>query len=97
MYAFSTNRLLDIEEDDEEISEEVKEKFFKHEQVLKSKLKSKNDRLIMMWGLVYDLYYDYSKERILNEKYIEKMYEHIKNKEIFKPFMVEVIKYLKGE
>ena len=97
LYAFSTNRLLDIEEDDEEISEEVKEKFFKHEQVLKSKLKSKNDRLIMMWGLVYDLYYDYSKERILNEKYIEKMYEHIKNKEIFKPFMVEVIKYLKGE
>ena len=97
LYAFSTNHLLELDEDDAEISDEVRDKFFEHDQVLKSKLKSKNDMTIMLWGLIFDLNYDYSKERILNEKYIEKMYGFLKHKKIFKPFYEEAIKWLKEE
>ncbi len=97
LYSFSTNRLLEIEEDDAQISENVSEEFFAHRQVLKADVKSKNDRIILLFGLVYDLYYDYSKERVLNEEYIKKMYEHLKNKKIFKPYLDEITKYLKGE
>ena len=67
-----------------------------HTEVLKKDIKNVNDRLLMMIGLVFDLNYDYSKERVLNEKYIEKIYDHIKHKKIFKPFIDETIKYLKG-
>ena len=97
LYSFSTNRLLEVEEDDALISENVSEEFFAHRQVLKTDVKSKNDRIILLFGLVYDLYYDYSKERVLNEGYIKKMYDHLKNKKIFKPYLDEITKYLKGE
>ena len=97
IYSFSTNRLLEIEEDNEEISEEVRDAFFHHKEVLKSDVKSKNDRIILFMGLVFDLYFDYSKERVLNEQYIDKMYNHLKHKKIFKEYRDEVIKYLKGE
>ena len=97
LYSFSTNRLLELKEDDKAISEEVRDAFFEHKQVLKKYVVSKNDRIVMLMGLIFDLYYDYSKERVLNEKYIEKMYEHLKNKKIFKEFRDEAIKYLKGD
>ena len=97
LYSFSTNRLLELEEDDEPISEEVRDAFLEHRQVLKKYVVSKNDRIVMLMGLIYDLYYDYSKKRVLNEKYIEKMYNHLKNKKLFKEFKDEAIKYLKGD
>lgn len=97
LYSFSTNRLLELSEDDEEISEEVKEQFFRHEQIMLSNIKNKNDDIVSKMALVFDFNYDYSKERILNEKYIDKMYNYLKHKSIFKPFRDEAIKYLKGE
>lgn len=97
LYAFSTNRILEVEEDDSEINENVSEEFFAHRQVIKADVKSKNDRIIMLMGLVFDLYFDYSKERVLNEKYIEKIYGNMKSKKIFKPYIDELIKYLKEE
>lgn len=97
LYAFSTNRLLEIKNNDEEISEKVKDAFFKHEQVDNKNVKSVNDKLITMFGLVYDINFDYSKNRIYEEKYIDKIYEVLKNKDIFKPYVDEINKYLKGE
>lgn len=97
LYSFSTNRLIEIEEDDTPISKEVSEVFFKHGQVKKVDVKTVNESIIMKIGLAFDLYYDYSREKIRDEKYIEKMFEHIKNKELFKPYFDEVINYLKGE
>ena len=97
LYAFSTNRLLEVEEDDSEINENVSEEFFAHRQVIKADVKSKNDRIIMLMGLVFDLNYDYSKERVLNEGYIKKLYDHLQNKKMFKPYLDEINKYLKGD
>ena len=97
LYAFSTNRILEVEEDDSEINENVSEEFFAHRQVIKADVKSKNDRIIMLMGLVFDLYFDYSKERVLNEEYMKKLYDHLQNKKLFKPYIDEINKYLKGD
>ena len=97
LYSFSTNRLLELDEDDSPISETVREEFFSHKGVVKTNLINNNEKIIMLFALIFDLNYEYSKERILNEKYIEKMYNHLKNKSLFKPYRDEAIKYLKGE
>jgi putative nucleotidyltransferase with HDIG domain len=97
LYAFSTNRLLELKEDDSGISDNIKEGFFKHKEVPNEERKTVNDRIISLIGLVYGLYYDYSKERVYNEDYLGKMYKHIKNKKLFKPYIDEAKKYLKGE
>ena len=96
LYAFSTNRLIEIKEDDKEISEVVGEEFLNHREVLTKEIKSKNDKILQFWGLIFDLNFDYSKERVLKEKFLEKMYDHLKNKKMFKPYLDEAIKYLKG-
>lgn len=96
LYAFSTNRLLEIEEDDSEISKEVSDEIMSHKLVLKKNVKSKNDKILMLMSMVFDLNFDYSKLRIKNEKYIDKMYNHLKNKNIFKKYVDEINKYLKG-
>jgi len=95
LYAFSTKRLLEIKNDDSIINEEARKQFFEHKPVDKKYIKSLNDRAIALFSLVFDLYYDYSYERIYNEKYIDKIYEGMINKEIFKPFYEETIKFLK--
>ena len=96
LYAFSTNRLLELNEDDSEINEKIKEEFFKDKQVVISKSRSLNDRIIQLFGLVFDLNFEYSINRVLEEKYLEKMLEHLKNKKLFKPYVDEAIKYMKG-
>ena len=97
LYAFSTNRLLELQEDDSEINPVIKEDFFEHKETLNKEIKSKNDRIISMMALCFDLNYDYSKERVYREDYIGKMYKHLKNKKLFKPYVDEVKNYLKGE
>ena len=96
LYAFSTNRLLELKNDNSPISETISDDFLNHRQIVKKDISNDNEFIIMMMGLIYDLNYDYSKERVLNEGYILKIYDHIKNKKIFKPYIDEAIKYLKG-
>lgn len=97
LYAFSTQRLLELKEDDTEISDAVNEDYFNHESTDCTNYKGKNDRLVGLFSLVFDINYDYSKQRILNENYIEKIYAGLKNKKLFKKYKDEAIKYLKGE
>lgn len=95
LYAFSTNRLLEIDNDDSPINEEVRKQFYKHESIDRKIVKSVNDRAVAKFSLIFDLYYDYSLERVYSEKYIDKIYEGMKNKELFKEFYEEAIRFLK--
>ena len=97
LYAFSTNRLLELREDDSEVNPVIEEDFYNHKQTLNKEIKTANDRIVSMLALVFDLYYDYSKERVYNEDYLGKMLKHLKNKKLFKPYVDEAKKYLKGE
>lgn len=95
IYAFSTWKLLEITNDDSPISEDVRKDFFDHKPVDKRKIKTVNDRALEKFSLVFDLYLDYSFERVLDEQYIEKMYEGLKNKKIFKEYYEEAMRFLK--
>jgi len=96
IYSFSTNRLLEIEEDDAPISEAVREEVLSHKSVLIKNVQSKNDKIILLLSMIFDLNFDYSKLRIKNEKYLDKWYEHLKHKDIFKEYIDEIKKYLEG-
>ena len=98
LYAFSTNRLLGMkDEEGKGISDKIREDFFNHKLVSRKDVTNKNEEILIYVSMAYDLYYDYSKERVVNEKYFEKLYENLKNKKLFKPYFDEAIKYLKGE
>ena len=95
MYAFSTNSLLELDSDDSVINEDARKQFMAHKIVDKKYFKSTNDRALALISFIFDLNYDYSLQRVYNEKYIDKIYEVIKNKKIFKEFYEEAINYLK--
>ena len=96
IYSFSTQRLLEIESDDSEISEKVIESIKKHELINKIDVVTKNDRIIMELGLVYDLNFDYSIRKIYEENYLGKMVDSFSNKELFMPYLNEINEYMKG-
>lgn len=97
IYAISTNKLISLEEDDNEISDEVRKSFMLHKAVDKKDCKSENDHTILMLALVFDLNYKYSKNRVYDEDYINKIYNNLKHKSIFKEYIDELNNYLKGD
>lgn len=97
LYSFSTHSLLVVEEDEEDISQAVKESFMKHEIVLNKDCVTKNDKIVKLMSQIFDLNYQYSKDRIYNENYIGKLYEGLKNKKIFKVYVDEINKFFKEE
>ncbi len=96
LYAYSNPKLLEFDcNNKEEIKEDIKKAFFNHKQVKFDKSRNQNELLIETIALIYDINFDYTKNKILKEKYLEKIYKNIKYKSIFKPYFDEAIKYLK--
>ncbi len=97
LYQFSNPKIVRLEEENNnDISKVVKEKFLKHQCIDKNDVKNKNDGTLMKIGIIFDLNFDYSKNIILEREYLERMLEYLNNKELFKPYIDEAIKYLKG-
>lgn len=96
IYSFSTQRLLEIESDESDISEKVANSIKKHELINKEDVVTKNDRVVMELALVYDLNFDYSIRRVYEENYLGKMIDSFKNKELFMPYLNEINEYMKG-
>ena len=94
LYAFSSPRIMEIDDDYSEISEDIKKDFFLHKPVKRVNEKTKNDGVLVFLSFAYDLHYDYSRSLILEKGYFDKMFEHVKDKELFKPYFDEVKKYL---
>ncbi len=97
LYQFSNPKILKLDEEENDIvSQIVKEKFFKHESIDKNDVKNKNDGTLMKIAIIFDLNYDYSKNIILEREYLERMLEYLNNKKLFKPYIEEAINFLKG-
>ena len=95
--SFSNKNLLGLNNnEDDTIGEEYKKIFYEHKSIKRINDINVNEKVIMILAMVYDLNFDYSKERILSEKYIDNMYKQIKNKKMFKEYFDEIKKYLKG-
>ena len=58
-------------------------------------MKNKNDNIIGILSLVFDLNFDYSKKIIIEKEYLERMFEYLENKDLFKEYFDEAIKFIK--
>ena len=92
--AFSSIRVLEICECDEEISPSVREEFFNNITVRNVNVKNKNDKIICMLAFLFDINFEVSYRIIKEEDFINKFYDAIKHKEIFKEYFDYANKYL---
>lgn len=92
--AFSSIRVLEICECDEEISPSVREEFFNNITVRNINVKNKNDKIISMLAFLFDINFEVSYRIIKEEDFINKFYDAIKHKEIFKEYFDYANKYL---
>lgn len=93
LYIF-INKIIALEEQDEEISEVVKNDFFNKKTIKLLDCKNKNDKIIVYLAFIFDINYDSSIKYIKENKMHEKLYEVIKNKEIFKPYFDFINEYI---
>ena len=92
--AFSSIKVLEICECDEEISPSVREEFFNNITVRNVNVKNKNDKIISMLAFLFDINFEVSYRIIKEEDFINKFYDAIKHKEIFKEYFDYANKYL---
>lgn len=81
-------------EDDNEISDFIKEEFYNHRLLHHTDIKNASEDVILKLAMVYDLHFDYSFKHMYDMKLIDKMFENIKNKEKFKPYFDYINKYI---
>ena len=96
LYKLLNPKIIKMNESDDELSLKVKESFKNHKCVRHCDVKNANDKVISCISLIFDLNFDYSKNTILEREYLERMLEYLEHKELFKPYIDEAIKYLKG-
>jgi len=96
LYQLSNPKIIRMDESDDEISDSVINEFKNHKSIGYENIRNDNDRVISSISLIFDLNFDYSKKLIIQKEYLERMYEYLENKKLFKEYFDEAIKYLKG-
>ena len=86
-----------LEEDDSDITPEVKNVFFQNQELLSSLRKTKNDRIVSFLCLIYDLNYQWSYQYLDNHNILNQIYERLVHKEMFKPYFEELHNFINKE
>lgn len=95
LYALGQEKYKKIlRQDEEEMSENLKKSFFNNQSGDVKDVKSHNDGLVITFSYIYDINFKETFEIIHKEKYYEKIYERINRKDIFKPYLDYVNKYI---
>ena len=94
LYAIGNPNYNILFQDDEEISEKIEKQFFNNTSGNTKDAKSLNDRLVIKICFIYDINFKETYEMIYTNKYYDKLYERINRKDIFKPYIDHVNKYL---
>jgi len=96
LYALGTKELKPVlYEDETEILLEIKKTFYQEKSIKKTGKENKNDNLIIVLSFIYDINFKPSMEIIKKYKYYEKIYQRIKNKDIFKTYFEYIYNYIK--
>ena len=82
-------------EDDSKISPKIKESFYKNEMARYSDVITKNDNTIVIFSYPYDIYFDETLQILRKKKYYDKIYNRLKNKDMFKEYLDHIEKYIK--
>ena len=83
-----------LQQDDNKISKELDESFFKNQKGNIKDCKSLNDDLMIMFCYIYDINFKISYEIIYKNKYYDKIYERINKKEYFNKYIEYINKYI---
>jgi len=92
-YLLGINKDL-IVEDDNLISDNVKEEFYNNKLLKHTDVKNKSDDVVLKLAMVFDLNFKYSYKYLKEYKLIDKIYENIENKNKFKPYFDYINKYI---
>lgn len=95
LYALGNKEILDLHQDDKEITKELETEFFNNKQGNIKNVKSKNDSIIIEFCYIYDINFKCTYEIIKENNYYEKIYQRIIRKDIFKKYLDYTNKYIK--
>ena len=94
LYALGNKEILDLHQDDKEITKELETEFFNNKQGNIKNVKSKNDSIIIEFCYIYDINFKCTYEIIKENNYYEKIYQRIIRKDIFKKYLDYTNKYI---
>ena len=86
---------IKVVDDDSEISNAITSDFYQEKLLRKEDRVTKNDLVIFYLAMIFDMNFSYSYKYIKNANLIEGIFETIKEKEKFKPYVEYVKKYMK--
>lgn len=88
------NNILSLNETNDPISKEVSDAFFRNESVSYKDVRNPNDDIILKLAMLYDLKYKYSKNYVIDNNIIDKLYSKLNNKDIFDKYFKHIKEYL---
>lgn len=83
-----------IHEDDTKIRDRVKKQFFDNKQVIINDKETRNENIVVMFSFIYDFNYNVSLLILKNKEYYQKIYQRLKHKRMFKPYIEHLVNYL---
>lgn len=89
------NRLLKLEEIDKEITPKIKKDFFNNILIKRKDVKNKNDDIILLLSMIYDINYIVSLKYLDKKRIIWKIYNNLENKEMFLDYFKYIDNYIK--
>ena len=95
LYALGTPTVLELSQDEQEITKELEEEFFSNKQGNIKHVNSKNDGIVIEFCYIYDINFKCTYEMIQENKYYERIYQIINRKDIFKKYLDYTNKYIK--
>ena len=94
-YALGNKKIRGIiRADGSDISKEISDSFFKEKMIRREAHETVNDCFITMLGFIYDINFNITLDIIRTNKYFDKIYSRLKNKDIFKPYFTKINDYI---
>ena len=84
-----------IHEDDSELSNNLKKEFYNNKPLKYSDIKTNNDSILIFFAYIYDINFNISLKIIKDNKYYEKIYNNLKNKERYTKYYKYIQEYIK--
>lgn len=92
LYSFSILRSFELNNDDSYIRDSYKKMIYDNIQILSENV-TKNEKILIFLGFVFDIYYKCSLEKIIKDRYYQIIFDNLDNKELFKDMFDHIIKY----
>ena len=82
-------------EDNEEISEDIRNDFYNRINIDRRKVKNNSDNILLDLSMVYDLNLDNSYKYLYDNKLIDKIFDTFENKEKYKEYFDYINEFIK--